>query len=199
MRWWPFSDKENSRSLDEARTPKTANIGPMASNYSKGQKILLEDIDPRFDSETSQRQMAHSQEEANLKKALDSIKVEDFSFAKLSMIPCFRDAGLIGFTSMFVSGTVTFLYHKNPLRSANWSVAGLLLGSVVGWEQCRLKRKRSFQVGQMARDTIASKKRPMLNSVKHEEKLVQQWEGHKNGERLVEAVSEKKSPWYKFW
>lgn len=205
MGWWPFKNENNdnvaSENINSVRSATTTGADTtsapiqVASNYSKGQKILLEDTNPRFNNEVSQRQKAHSQEEASFKRAWDTVKWEDFSLARLSMIPCFREAGLIGFTSMFVVGAVTFLYHKNPVRSANWSVSGLLLGSVVGWEQCRLKRKRSFQVAQMARDTVASKKKPMINTVSHDEKLVKQWEGHTNGER----PETKARPWYKLW
>lgn len=196
MVWWPFGRNtvDNGRETDVKS--KISERSEPTTNYSRGQKILLEDTNPRFNSETSQSQLAVSQEEANFKRAWSSISANDFSMAKLTSIPCFRDAGLIGFTCMFVVGTVTFLYHKNPSRSANWSVGGLLLGSIVGWEQCRLRRKRSFQVAQMARDTVAAKQKPMLNVVEHDEKLKHQWDGHTTKE--PEKQSSGKS-WYKFW
>ncbi|QLQ81930.1 hypothetical protein HG537_0G01840 [Torulaspora globosa] len=189
MVWWPFSGKQNEVEKSEDDGLKNDSRQEQLTNYSRGQRILLEDTKPRFNGEISQSQLAVSQEEANFKKAWKSISKDDFSFGKLTAIPCFRDAGLIGFSCMFVTGAVTFLYHKNPSRSANWSVGGLLLGSVVGWEQCRLRRKRSFQVAQMARDTVAAKRRPMLNAVEHDEKVKHQWDGH------TEA---KGKPWYKF-
>lgn len=194
MVWWPFGGKKQGK-LENGGLDGDAQSAPL-TNYSRGQKILLEDTKPRFDGDTSQSQLAASREEASLKKAWGSISKDDFSVAKLTAIPCFRDAGLIGFTCMFVVGAVTFLYHKNPSRSANWSVGGLLLGSVVGWEQCRLRRKRSFQVAQMARDTVAAKQKPMMNPVSHDERVKHQWDGHTNREV---AEGQPGKSWYKFW
>lgn len=192
MGWWPFGSKKVDE-LQEGREP-TGNKekDSQLTNYSRGQKILLEDTNPRFNADTSQSDRAHSREEANFKRAWSTISREDFSLAKLTMIPCFRDAGLIGFSCMFVTGAVTFLYHKNPSKSANWSVGGLLLGSVVGWEQCRLRRKKSFQVAQMARNTVAAKERPMMNAVPHDERIKHQWDGHTSKDQAGK-------PWYKFW
>lgn len=186
MVWWPFGGKKEEVERRQDGVKSDAMEGQL-TNYSRGQRILLEDTKPRFDGETSQSQLAVSREEASFRKAWNSISKEDFSFARLTAIPCFRDAGLIGFTCMFVTGAVTFLYHKSPARSANWSVGGLLLGSVVGWEQCRLRRKRSFQVAQMARETVAAKPRPMLKAVEHDERVKHQWD------------TQQKKPWYKFW
>lgn len=192
MVWWPFGAKKEELATSGGQDTQNDVKDGQLTNYSRGQRILLEDTKPRFDNETSQSQLAVSREEANFKKAWSSISKDDFSMAKLTTIPCFRDAGLIGFTCMFVTGAVTFLYHKNPTKSANWSVGGLLLGSVVGWEQCRLRRKRSFQVAQMAKDTVAAKQRPMLNAVPHDERVKHQWDGHTS-----EPVQSR--AWYKFW
>lgn len=197
MVWWPFGKQANT-GVDNDNTKVKESVEPVITNYSKGQKILLEDTNPRFNTEMSQSQAAKSQEQASLMKAWDSISRDDFSMSKLTSIPCFRDAGLIGFTSMFVVGTVTFLYHKNPTRSANWSVGGLLLGSIVGWEQCRLRRKRSFQIAQMARKTVAAKENPMLKPVTHDESLKHQWDGHTSTSNDIQQERQSKS-WYKFW
>ncbi|QLL34813.1 hypothetical protein HG536_0H01880 [Torulaspora globosa] len=192
MVWWLSGGKKEEAEKAEDGGPKSDAKQGQLTNYSRGQRILLEDTKPRFNGETSQSQLAVSQEEANFRRAWNSISKEDFSFGKLTAIPCFRDAGLVGFTCMFVTGAVTFLYHKNPTRAANWSVGGLLLGSVVGWEQCRLRRKRSFQVAQMARQTVAAKPKPMLNAVAHDEKTKHQWDGHTQQEQQGKS-------WYKFW
>lgn len=192
MVWWPFGSKKGDESENTKETVGKREDGAQIANYSRGQKILLEDTSPRFNAEASQSERAVSKEEANFERALSTISREDFSLAKLTMIPCFRDAGLIGFSCMFVTGAVTFLYHKNPSKSANWSVGGLLLGSVVGWEQCRLRRKKSFQVAQMARNTVAAKEKPMMNSVPHDERVKHQWDGHT-------SEDQSKRPWYKIW
>ena len=94
-------------------------------SYSAGKKYLLEDTKPRFANE-SQREHANKQEQATLQKAWETISWNDFSVERLTKIPCFRDAGMTGFTSMFVLGSVMFLYHKNPSRAANWAVGGFM-------------------------------------------------------------------------
>ena len=99
---------------------------------------------------------------------------------------------------MFVTGGVTFLYHKNPSKAVNWSIGGLLLGSIVGWEQCRMRRKRSFQVAQMARETMAAKQRPMVKKMGHDERLKNQWDEDRDGYG-DDNQNQKRKPWYKFW
>ena len=73
-------------------------------------------------------------------------------------------------------------------------------------EQCRLKRQKSFQIAQLAKETVAKKERPMLHNVPHDPSLPGQWEAAKNekqsqfeqsNQNLSQASSEKK--WYKFW
>lgn len=192
MVWWPFGAKKAEGSQEAKATAGSTDNGAPMTNYSRGQKILLEDTDPRFNGEISQSERAVSREEASFQRAWGTISRDDFSVAKLTMIPCFRDAGLIGFSCMFVTGAVTFLYHKNPSKSANWSVAGLLLGSIVGWEQCRLRRTKSFQVAQMARNTVAAKERPMMHPVPHDDKVKHQWDGHTSGDQASK-------PWYRLW
>lgn len=196
MGWWTWkSKKDESTSEPVPESPPVSPSSSVPTSYSKGQKILLEDTNPKFNNEMSQSQLANSNEQTSFKQAWNTVSWQDFSLAKLTSIPCFRDSGLIGFTSMFVTGSVTFLYHKNPSRAVNWSIGGLLLGSVVGWEQCRMRRKRSFQIAQMAKQTMANKERPMRKSLDHDERIKSQWDDH---HAPVSKQGEKK-PWYKFW
>ncbi|SCU85298.1 LADA_0D06722g1_1 [Lachancea dasiensis] len=183
---WPFGKKQ----VEEANPSKQ--VEPELQNYSAGKKYLLEDTKPRFAND-SQSQYASSQEKATFREAWEAVTLDDFSIQRLTQIPCFRDAGMSGFTSMFVVGSVMFLYHKNPSRAANWAVGGFLLGSIVGWEQCRLRRKKSFQTAQMARSTVASKEKPMMNPVAHDDRVKKEWEGH-----TTDTAAAKK-PWYKLW
>ncbi|GAV46843.1 hypothetical protein ZYGR_0A04410 [Zygosaccharomyces rouxii] len=198
MGWWPWkSKKDESASEPVTDLPSASPSEPAPTSYSRGQKILLEDTSPKFNNKMSQSQLANSKEQINFKQAWGTVSWRDFSVAKLTSIPCFRDSGLIGFTSMFVMGGVTFLYHKNPSRAFNWSIGGLLLGSVVGWEQCRMRRKRSFQIAQMAKQTMANKERPMRRNVDHDERIKGQWDNRH--ETASEQHDERKKPWYKFW
>ncbi|KAL3232272.1 Cytochrome c oxidase assembly protein COX20, mitochondrial [Nakaseomyces bracarensis] len=176
---WPFG-KEPEKKEEE-----------VPSNYTPGQKILLEDTRPKFQSDISK-----GSKDLSLKDAWQKITWEDFTLERLTSIPCFRDAGMVGFSSMFVSGSVILLYHKNITRALNWAMGGLMLGSIVGWEQCRMKRKRSFQVAQMAMETVAKKEKPMKHKVEHDPKLLDQWEG-RSGTKPSNNSNDK--PWYKFW
>lgn len=182
---WPFSRRQNGSQDRESEA------GPEINSKASGKKYLLEDTKPRFANE-SQSQYANAQEQATLRKAWETVDWQDFSFERLVRIPCFRDAGMTGFTSMFVLGSVMFLYHKNPSKAANWSVGGLMLGSIVGWEQCRLRRKNSFHTAQMAKSTVAAKEKPMLHTPVNDDRVKKEWEGHT-------SASTAKKPWYKFW
>ncbi|CAG61671.1 uncharacterized protein GVI51_K11165 [Nakaseomyces glabratus] len=184
--WNPFKKSEEKPQVAE----------DLPTNYTPGQKILLEDTRPKFQSDISKGDVAASKEQASLRAAWESISWNDFTLEKLTSIPCFRDAGMVGFSSMFVTGSVILLYHKNINKAMNWAVGGLMLGSIVGWEQCRMKRKRSFQVAQMAMETVAKKEKPMKHKVEHDPKLLDQWEGRSG---LKPNGPSDSKPWYKFW
>ncbi|AJU59449.1 Cox20p [Saccharomyces cerevisiae YJM1573] len=205
MRWWPWSNQTEDQKQQQQPQGK-ADGDRVLTNYSRGQKILLEDTPPKFADDLSNSQLAKKQERATLKEAWDSIRWSDFSLQKLTSIPCFRDAGMLGFSSMFLMGSIIFIYHKSPTKATNWAMSSLILGSIVGWEQCRLKRQKSFQIAQLAKETVAKKEKPMLHNVPHDPSLPGQWEAAKNekqsqfeqsNQNLSQASSEKK--WYKFW
>ncbi|SCU95627.1 LANO_0E10880g1_1 [Lachancea nothofagi CBS 11611] len=182
---WPFGRKHSGPEDGQKQAV------PASQNSSAGKKYLLEDTEPRFANE-SQSHYASAQEQASLRTAWDTVGWNDFSLQRLTQIPCFRDAGMSGFTSMFVLGSVMFLYHKNPGRAANWAVGGFMLGSIVGWEQCRLRRKKSFQTAQMAKNTVANKEKPMLKPVVNDDRVKEDWIGHTSDTTA-------KKPWYKLW
>lgn len=180
---WFSSTTDKDAKADEPSVPVS---------YSRGQKILLEDTKPKFVSDLSQSQKAEAQESKQLQKVWNSISTQDFTMERLSVIPCFRDAGMIGFSSMFVMGSVMFLYHKNVTRATNWAVGSLLFGSIVGWEQCRTRRRRSFETAERARATVATKEKPMTKIVNHDIEVTSQWDEGK------QPYASGKS-WYKFW
>lgn len=113
----------------------------------------LEDLPPKFE-DTAPTQSPSS---TSLLATLQSLGREDFTVENYISMPCFREALLTGFQSMGVLGVVTFLIHKNPSRSLNWGVSGFFLGSVVGWEQCRSIRRRSFQTVEAAKQAKQEK------------------------------------------
>lgn len=176
---WPFSSKspsDNSSSDDfESRQPRRSSErkreGPNTSPTQ--QQLLLEDTEPRFNNGPSNPQLP-------LKEAVESIKADDFSFSRLSQMPCFREAGLTGLSAMAVLGSVVFLVQKSPSKAANWAVGGLLLGSTVSWEQCRSQRRKEMAFAAKARETVAAKEKPMVH--KHDENLTE--ENQKNREKM---------------
>ncbi|CCE65470.1 hypothetical protein TPHA_0L01130 [Tetrapisispora phaffii CBS 4417] len=186
---WLWSSKPESSDIAKGsnREEEVAEI----SSYSRGQKILLEDTKPRFNTEApSLNELSRQKEHSNFKLAVDSISKKDFSFSNLVMIPCFRDAGMLGFSSLFVIGSAMFLYHKNITKATNWALGSFVLGSIVGWEQCRNTRRRSFQNSERAKQLVQQKQKPMLHEVQHAEELKKQW---------AETTAEHAKKWYKFW
>ncbi|CCH62922.1 hypothetical protein TBLA_0I02660 [Henningerozyma blattae CBS 6284] len=173
----------SNNSQDDKKTDENTEL----KNYSKGQRILLQDTEPKFqDNAPSINESARD----TFNKALKTVSWDDFTLEKLTATPCFRDAGMVGFSSMFVLGGITLLYHKNPMKATNWSICGLLLGSIVGWEQCRITRTNSFKNAQIAKEIVKNKPKAMINPKEHDERLVNQW----NHEDLTNST-----PWYKFW
>lgn len=135
----------------------------------------LEDLPPKFeDNETVPLKKAPQPTYTNV---LSTIKISDFAPSKMVMIPCFREAMLTGFQAMGVLGVVTFLIHKNTSRAFNWSMGGFFLGNIVGWEQCRSIRRKSFQTMEKARQVNQEKNAKKLkgldtgNGVEEWEKL----------------------------
>lgn len=162
------------------------------TNYARGQKILLQDTKPKFDID-SNTQVDNGE---MVKKAFSTISKDDFSMEKLTSMPCFRDAGLVGFASMLILGSMTFVYNKNITRSTNWAMGGLVFGSIFGWEQCRLKRQKSFEIAQLAMQTVRAKERPMMNKKNdtgNVQNLKNEWDSHPND------ATDSNKKWYKFW
>ena len=227
---WPWSnDKESgsssssSISSDFNSNIEGENVQPMKSNYTPGQKILLRDTEPRFqdynennNTNTNNNGGGSSGDSSTVststfKQALNTISKDQFTFENLVNIPCFRDAGMLGFSAMFVMGISTAIINRRkPLstklywnRIINWSVGSLLLGSVVGWEQCRLQRRKSFEIAQLAIETVQRKEKPMLkpkdNSKSPQtQELLKEWKEHPN-DVTRDDFDDNSKPWYKFW
>lgn len=151
--------------VKELREPETEN---------KSQ--FLDDLPPKFED----REPTHAKQ-ATYKDAFQNLKLSDFSLETYISMPCFRESMLTGFQSMGVLGLVTFLIHKNPGRSANWGVCGFFLGSVVGWEQCRSIRKKSFQTVEAARLANQDKVRKKHDCDSSEDKALEQFNKTQKG------------------
>lgn len=113
---------------------------------------FFEDLLPKFDDSVPPEQaQPPAAQQAILAQAFSQLKISDLSFTRLIEIPCFREATITGFQAMGVLGTITLFIYKNPSRLANWGACGFLLGSMVGWEQCRLIRRKKSQLIEKAR------------------------------------------------
>ncbi|GMG20500.1 unnamed protein product [Ambrosiozyma monospora] len=145
MVWNPFSRKKSEDATSSQEKPSAP--------------VLLEDIQQQQQPPTippspttAPEQSQLSAQTQEISRFLRNLSLDDFQFAKLVQIPCFRDAGLIGFSTFFVFSSVMFLYHKNFRKSINWGFGGLMLGSIFGWEQCNHFRKQSNMAVQMAQE-----------------------------------------------
>ncbi|CCD24159.1 Cox20p NDAI_0C05000 [Naumovozyma dairenensis CBS 421] len=198
MGWFSSSSSDDMSRTDENNLPaqqQQQETQKQLTNYSTGQKILLQDTPPKFNDSKEPDSNPNSIDSQTLKQAWNSIQWKDFNLEKLSSIPCFRDSTMVGFSTMFITSSIIFIYSKNPIKATNWGLGSLILGSMVGWEQCRLKRKHSFQIAQLAINTVKAKEKPMMNKINHDERLITQWENNAKTETLVAS----KKKWYQFW
>lgn len=129
-------------------------VTPVSEVPQEQPQQFLEDLPPKFDDKGAP---GNKSIEANYAEALRKISLSDFTVERFVSMPCFREAMLTGFLAMGVLGTVTFLIHKNPRKALNWSVCGFFLGNIIGWEQCRSMRRRSFEVMEKARQVNREK------------------------------------------
>lgn len=164
MGWWPFGRGQDKLNDNADKIPQNVSLSPSDT------KTFLEDLPPKFqeteanDKLRKESQIAtQMQQKSTFKSAFETISANDFAFGNLVRIPCFRDAGLIGLSAMGVFSVTILLFTKKPATAANWGVGAGLLGSTVGWEQCRTRRKRSFENVEKAKATMRAKPRPMLH------------------------------------
>lgn len=149
MGWWPFGGS--------AKQPQESVI--TASSKESQQPIFLEDVAAKYTNEQqkpkSQPQLMQQEEYSvskEIKSFMSTLRFEHFYMSNLVQIPCFREAGLSGFTCFFVFSSVLFFYHKNFRKAINWGFGGLLLGSIFGWEQCNNARRNSQMAVKLAQE-----------------------------------------------
>ncbi|VEU20430.1 DEKNAAC101347 [Brettanomyces naardenensis] len=167
MGWWTSDNNEETR-VTHRRSTESSNT---AGSGEKKQPVFLEDVPPKFGDDQLLRaeeakrkrdarmpeKSEHYSTSGEVKRYMSTLTMDDFRFSNLIQIPCFRDAGLAGFSCMFVFSTVMFFYHRNIRKSINWGYGGLLLGSVFGWEHCNRVRKNSERVVQLAQERYQEK------------------------------------------
>lgn len=169
MGWWPFGGNESN----QQGKVKTSSESPSTTGENKKQPVFLEDVPPKFTEDqllkaedAKKRQAARLPESGKpystageVKRYVKTLSWDDFKPSNLLQIPCFRDAGLSGFSCMFVFASVLFLYHRDIRKCVNWGYGGLLLGSVFGWEHCNRIRKHSQQVVKLAQERYQEKQK----------------------------------------
>lgn len=157
MGWWPFRGDSKGGSADKHAIP------PAQAQDSKDHPIFLEDVQGKFEDiptiDRSQPQEQTPSYSNEVRKQISSISVNDFYISNLVTIPCFRDAGLAGFSCFFVFSSVLFFYHSSLRKAVNWGFGGLLLGSVFGWEHCNNQRRQSQMAVRLAQERFEAKGR----------------------------------------
>ncbi|KAG7780299.1 hypothetical protein KL930_001224 [Ogataea haglerorum] len=140
---WPFGKRSTQSAEEEA----TSN-----GKDKSEQKIFLEDVPPKFDTDIRKPASQHTTQSREMKRILSNLSWSDFHPSNLLAIPCFRDAGLTGFSCLFVFSSVMFLYHKDIRKAANWGFGGLMLGATFAWEQCNAQRRKEQLAVKMAQE-----------------------------------------------
>ncbi|KAG7788318.1 hypothetical protein KL910_003201 [Ogataea haglerorum] len=140
---WPFGKRSTQSAEEEA----TSN-----GKDKSEQKIFLEDVPPKFDTDIQKPASQHTTQSREMKRILSNLSWSDFHPSNLLAIPCFRDAGLTGFSCLFVFSSVMFLYHKDIRKAANWGFGGLMLGATFAWEQCNAQRRKEQMAVKMAQE-----------------------------------------------
>ncbi|EGW30107.1 cytochrome oxidase, 20 [Spathaspora passalidarum NRRL Y-27907] len=156
--------------FSSGKPPATVSV---VSEFKSEEPKFLEDLPPKFEDNSPNGQThALPPKQPTILDAAKQISLSDFTIDRFVHMPCFREAMITGFQAMGVLGVVTFLIHKNPQKSFNWSIGGFFLGNLVGWEQCRSLRRRSFEVmakAKQAREEKNMKKWEELKGTKDEE------------------------------
>lgn len=141
-------------------------LSPVTEFKEEKQQKFLEDLPPKFEDQET----ADYEQQSAYKEAFNKFKITDLNPTTFAHMPCFREAMMTGFQAMAVLGGVTFLIHKNPNKSLNWGVCGFFLGNIIGWEQCRSLRKKSFQTMERARQANMDKNEKKWEENAHSDK-----------------------------
>lgn len=150
-------------------------------SYTPGQKIVMRDEQRKY----KQLQALKEQNPEYTKKdlILRSFSLDDFKFANLLEVSCFRQAMLLGLSTGMGLGTVIFLTTKTVKKTTNWSMIGFLSGSIFGWEKCRYQRSQQSEIE---------------NRLKRFQELQKAKAAENQGKPSNEPEQDKKK-WYKPW
>lgn len=157
MGWWPFN-RGNKNELS-SNTESVSAVETQSNSDSK--PLFLDDIPakyPQQDQQSSQQlQEGGFSVSKEVKSFVSTLTPQHFYLSNLVQIPCFREAGLSGFSCFFVFSTVLYCYHRNLRKAVNWGFGGLLLGSIFGWENCNNQRRNSQMAVKLAQARFEKK------------------------------------------
>lgn len=159
MGWWPFHRGNKS---DDSSSSSSSSSADQASS----QPIFLEDVPAKYApaGQTPAEVQAQPQGQAGysvsneVKTFVGTLTPQHFYFSNLVQIPCFREAGLSGFSCFFVFSSVLYVYHRSLRTAVNWGFGGLLLGSIFGWEHCNNTRRNSQMAVRLAQERLERKR-----------------------------------------
>ncbi|KAG0675685.1 Cytochrome c oxidase assembly protein cox20, mitochondrial [Pichia californica] len=167
MGWWPFN---RGSSKDES-------LNSTNTTQQQQQPLFLDDVPAKYPEQsqigssststpTSQQpqQVEGYSMSKEVKTFVSTLTPQHFYLSSLVQIPCFREAGLSGFSCFFVFSTVLYFYHRNLRKAVNWGFGGLLLGSIFGWESCNNQRRNSQMAVKLAQARFEKKHQTNNNS-----------------------------------
>lgn len=133
MKLWGFwRSKENSAVSTDAVIDVDAN--------SEAPKYL-DDVEPKF-HDVKGSGIGNPFQNVSLSKVLKSLSLEDFK--QVPQMTCFRKSMLTG---LGIGVTVFAVLKRSQPTSkcANWGFGAFLTGSIITWEQCRVRAYKSKQ------------------------------------------------------
>lgn len=146
-----------------------------SSEESNDKQVFLEDMPPKFEEREPPAAPSSSQfpprktapsgtgvgtpimppsqadpDKSVFKQAVSTVQMSDF--AKVNEIPCFRKAMLTGGALGAIAFGVLITTRWPVKRALNWGVAGLTIGAIGSWEQCRFQIRQEKKNTYMARE-----------------------------------------------
>lgn len=166
MGWWPFS----RGSIDQTQQQGQQQGKEQEQEQPRKQQLFIDDVPPKYAEASTVGALGTSASTGTgtgtpqqysvskeVRAYLSTLTPEQFMLSNLVQIPCFRDAGLAGFSCFFVFSSVIYVYHRSIRRAANWGFGGLLLGSIFGWEQCNNQRRQGQMAVKLAQQRFENK------------------------------------------
>lgn len=141
--WWSRDKAEHKQDVDT----RSKQNGPQNSEVR-----LLEDQPPKFEDSGPSIDALRPK----LSKVLQSIGVDDFK--NVTQMACFRDAFLTGLGIGATVGVISIASRRSGSSAFNWGFGSFIVGTVVSWEQCRVRMYKSRMNMRMAQNAYKDRK-----------------------------------------